>query len=451
VTRAESLDNDRISARAIAVSVLGRVRRDEAYASLALDAALVRAPGIAAAERALATELVYGVLRHRRLLEHALCRHARRPLKRLDPMVRDELQLAAYQVLMLERVPAYAAVDHAVRAIRRRRGKGPAGFANAVLRKLDPRDLTADLPAHPVRRLAVEHSLPDDLAAHWAGQLGSEQAAALAAALSERAQLCVRINTLHGDRQRFNSAVERDGGRVQAGRWAPHAAFLTGLSSPFSARSFSEGLWTAQDEAAQLVAHLAAPRPGERVLDACSGLGGKALHLAALMSDQGRILCIDRGQGKLGLLAEHCRRLGVTICAPLCADLDGQAPLSTEATFDRVVLDAPCSGLGVLRRHPERKWRDVLAAVPDLVQLQRRLLDALVPRVQPGGVLIYSVCTTTDEEGPAQVAQALARWPELELDPPSAHLPGLDDGVLRLWPHRHGTDGFFIARLRRSC
>jgi 16S rRNA (cytosine967-C5)-methyltransferase len=452
VTRARSPDDDRTSARAIAVSVLGRVRRDAAYANLALDAALGRARGISAVERSLATELVYGVLRHLRLLEHAISRHARRPLKRLDPNVRDELQVAAYQVLMLERVPAYAAVDHAVRAIRRRRGKAPAGFANAVLRKLEPRDLTEGLPSHPVRRLAVQHSLPDDLAAHWAAQLGPEQGAALAAALSERAQLCVRINTLRGDRQRFNTAVERDGGRAQAGRWAPDAALLSGLPAPFSAPSFSEGLWTAQDEASQLVAQLAAPTAGEQVLDACSGLGGKALHLAALMGDRGRVLCLDRGARKLGLLAQHGRRLGATICTPLCADLiESQLPLAPGQTFDRVVLDAPCSGLGVLRRHPERKWRgELLTAVPAMAQLQRRLLDALVPRVRPGGALIYSVCTTTEEEGPDQVTRALARWPELALDPPPPELPGLDGGALRLWPHRHGTDGFFIARLRRA-
>jgi 16S rRNA (cytosine967-C5)-methyltransferase len=321
-----------------------------------------------------------------------------------------------------------------VRSVRRRHGK-LAGFANAVLRRLSPEDLSRDLPGDPTLRLAVVRSLPDALARRWTEQLGLEEADALAAATNERPPLTARINPL------------RPGDLRPSCRWAPDAAVIEGLDAPFASPSYRAGQWTAQDEASQLVGVALAPAPGEGILDACCGVGGKATHLAALMGDEGQVLCLDRSPRKLGLLAAHCRRLGVSSCRPVAADLTGALPLPRAATFHRVLLDAPCSGLGVLRRHPERKWRPPAA---DLVQLQRRLLEALVPLVRPGGTLVYAVCTTTDEEGPAQAEWLRSRFPGLRLDPP-ADMAGLtDEGVVRLWPHRHGTDGFCIVRLRRS-
>lgn len=428
----------RWSARDLAAEVLRRVRKDDAYATLALNATLddSRLP---AEERRLATELVYGVLRQRRRLDHALQRHVRRRLSATDPDTLDQLRLATYQLLVLDRVPAYAAVDHAVAAVRQLRGQRVAGFVNAVLRRVD-RDAEA-LPDEPVARLAVECSLPDELARYWSDRLGLDEARRLGRSLLDRAPLTARVNTLRCDHATLQSTLEREGARVEAGRSVDTALQLTLVpASPFELRSHREGLWTAQDEAAQLVSLSVAPRPGETVLDACAGVGGKSMHLGALMENRGRLVCVDSGRRKLDILREHGRRLGVTICEVRAGDLRSPAVLEGLRT-DRALVDAPCTGLGVLRRHPELKWRPGagLSAMPELVRLQRELLSAAVDALRPGGVLVYSVCTLTDEEGPEQRRWLLEQRPELAAE---------DEG-LRLWPHRSGTDGFFVARFRR--
>ena len=442
-------------ARELARSVLRRVRREEAYASLALAAAL-RGSGLPPEERALATELVYGVLRHQRRLDHALARHVTRPLRKVDPEVLDLMRIAAYQVLLLDRVPAHAAVDHAVGAVRRTSGARVAGFANAVLRKLTPADLTRDLPEDPAARLAVEGSLPDELARYLVRRLGPEVAGRLGGSLLGRAPVTLRANTLRTDPQALAERLRGEGVEARPGRLAPSALRVVGSAvGLFELRTHAEGLWSAQDEAAQLVGLALAPSPGETVLDACAGLGGKAMHLAALMENRGRVLCVDVNPRKLEMLEETAARLGVTCCVARQADARAPVPHDGQPV-DRVLVDAPCTGLGVLRRHPELKWRRGagLAALPELVALQRELLEAALATLRPGGVLVYSVCTLTAEEGPEQLEGLLRAHPELEPDPLPEPLDGVPQrdpraGVLALWPDEHEADGFFIARIRK--
>lgn len=437
------------NARDVARHVLRRVRRDEAYANLALSAALSgRGAHLSAVDKALATELVYGVLRHRSLLDHALSLHCRRPLRRVSPDVLDALRLAAYQILLLDRIPGYAAVNDAVDAVRRDRGKAPAGFANAVLRKLAPPDLEQGLPPPGSReRWALRFSLPLWLARRWEEELGREEARELARQLLRRAGITGRVNALRGSVEELARRLEGEGGRVQPCSMAPSAFHLRGLPAPFAAASFLDGLWTAQDEAAQLVSYLANPQPGETVLDACCGVGGKSTHLAALMQNSGRVVCVDRSARKLELLREHCLRLGVEICGARQADLM-QAGVLDGLRADRVLLDAPCSGLGVLGRHPELKWRLQPDVIPPMVKLQRGLLDKVIEALRPGGTLVYSVCTTTEEEGPEQARWLLQTHGELRPHPAEdGPMAGLTrDGAARLWPHQHRCDGFYMAR-----
>jgi len=299
-----------------------------------------------------------------------------------------------------------------------------------------------------VPRLAITGSLPDALARRWVAELGLEEAAALARRLRGRAPLTVRTNTLRLSREELARRLETEGARAVPCPLAPAGLRLVELGDPGASAAYQAGLFTPQDEAAQLVSQLVDPQPGEAVLDGCCGVGGKSTHLAALMSDRGRVLCLDVSARKLELLREHCLRLGVTSCEPLEADLRAADRLRP-APVDRVLLDAPCSGLGVLARHPELKWRLDLEAVPRLVALQRELLEAALRWLRPGGVLVYSVCTTTEEEGPAQLRWLLAGHPELTVEPPPPALAALaPEGTLRLWPHRHDTDGFLATRVR---
>jgi 16S rRNA (cytosine967-C5)-methyltransferase len=418
-----------VTAREVARRVLDRVELGGAWATPALDGQLGRS-GLDERDRRLAAELVYGVLRNRARIDRALAAHAN--LARTPPRMLTVLRVAAYQMLLLDRVPSYAAVDDAVRAARGIGGAGLGGFANAVLRKLAAAREPA-LPDEPRARLELEHSLPgwiaDQLAAAAPDRLGE-----LAAAFARPAPLVARANRLRTTRDALIAELAAAGATARPIDVAPMAIALDGLGDLARNESFRAGRWTVQDTGAQQVGLVAAPRPGQRILDACAGVGGKSTHLAELTDDAAPIDAADQLQTKLDLAGETAHRLGLTSIRPVTCDLlDPAAPLAT--AYDLIVLDAPCTGLGVLRRHPDAKWRLQPADVPRLAELQRRLLDAVVARLAPGGALVYSVCTFTPAEGPAQVA-ALVERTGLRLV--EEH---------RCWPP--DADAFYIARLER--
>jgi len=443
-----------VSSREVARRVLDRIERDHAWATPTLDGELARA-GLDDRDRRLASELVYGVLRHRTRIDRAIRAHA--DLKRTPPRVITALRVATYQLLFLDRVPGYAAVDDAVAAARAAGGQKLAGFCNAVLRKVATAKEPAvpSDPGDPIGRLEIEASLPrwilDELAAAVSDGVpsmtsvgadgtgeGEEVArsplAAVAAAFAQPAPLVARVNRRKVTRDELAAELAATGLTVAPISGAPHALRLEGLGDPGKSPSFLAGRWTVQDTGAQLVGHAAAPRAGMRILDACAGVGGKSTHLAELCDDAGSIDAADLSKTKLGLLAETAARLGLTSIHPVVCDLlDPSAPLA--ATYDLIVLDAPCSGLGVLRRHPDAKWRLVPDDVPRLAKLQAQLLDAVVPRLAPGGILVYSVCTFTRAEGTDQIAALRART---ELRLVAEH---------RTWPP--DADAFYLARLER--
>jgi 16S rRNA (cytosine967-C5)-methyltransferase len=417
------------TARDVARRVLDRVERGGAWATPALDGELARA-GLDERDRRLAAELVYGVLRHRSRIDRALSAHA--DLARTPPRVVTALRVAAYQLVFLDRVPGYAAVDDAVRAARGVAGPRLAGFCNAVLRKLAAAGEPA-LPDAPRERIAIEHSLPgwivDELAAAAPDRLDE-----LAAAFARPAPLVARANRRRTTRDALIAELAAAGATARPIAEAPMAIAIDGLGDLARSASFRAGRWTVQDTGAQRVGLIAAPRAGQRILDACAGVGGKSTHLAELADDAAAIDAADQLAGKLDLARETAARLGLASLRPVVCDLlDPAAPLA--AAYDLIVLDAPCSGLGVLRRHPDAKWRLVPADVPRLAELQRRLIDAVLPRLAPGGALVYSVCTFTRAEGPDQVA-ALVERTGLRLV--EEH---------RSWPP--DADAFYLARLER--
>jgi len=419
-----------VTSRDVARRVLDRVDKDAAWATLTLDGELTRS-GLDERDRRLVSELVYGVLRNRSRIDRALAVHA--DLKRTPPRVVTALRIAAYQILFLDRVPGYAAVDDAVSAARLVGGAKLAGFCNAVLRKLATAREPA-LPDDPRARLEIEHSLPAWIAGELAAAAG-DRLVELAAAFSQPAPIIARANPLRTTRDALIAQLQAAGITAEPVAAAPMAIALDGLGDPARNATFNAGLWTVQDTGAQLVGLTAAPHAGQRILDACAGVGGKSTHLAELVGDAARIDAADQLPTKLALAAETARRLGLTgITSVACDLLDPAAPLA--AAYDLIVLDAPCSGLGVLRRHPDAKWRLKPGDVPRLAELQRRLLDAVVPRLAPGGALIYSVCTFTRAEGPAQVA-ALVERTGLRLV--EEH---------RTWPP--ACDAFYLARLERA-
>ncbi len=447
-------------AREVALRVLRRVE-EGAYVNLALDGESVRAR-LSPLDRRLLSALVYGVLKGRARLDYALAAHAPRGIAKLDETTLDVLRLGALQLLEL-RTPAHAAVDETVDALRRLRGPKLAGFANALLRKLASAGAPAAPSGPPARRLSVMTGAPEWVVEAAIARLGEAEAEALLFAEGKAAPLWLRINRkrIAPNRDvelgaRLLAELARGSGTeatVTPSELVPGALALRSADGIFDTPSYVEGLVTAQDLGAQLVGALLDPQPGENVLDACAGLGGKSTHLAERMDDRGRVDAADSSARKLELGADHARRLGLGIIRSIEADLlDPNAPLLPH--YDRVLLDAPCSGLGVARRHPEVRLRKGEKEIASLAALQAKLLDRVADRVRPGGVLVYAVCTYTDEEGPAQVNSFLARRREFTRDD-EAPMPGPlrgrgAAGELRTWPHRDDADAFFAVRLRRA-
>jgi 16S rRNA (cytosine967-C5)-methyltransferase len=431
------------SPRDLARRVLARVREDRAYATLALSAELKRAgPALAPRDRALATELVYGVLRNRSRLDRALGAYAARGLGGVDARTLDALELGAYQLLFL-RVPAHAAVDDAVGTVARARGAKLGGFVNALLRRL-AREGEPPLPADPLERLLVAESCPRWIYDALAALGGADDAASLVRALAEPAPTGVRV-TSRGPVEETTGrlAAERPEATIEPSPLSPRAFLVIGGGALSETVVYREGWLALQDPGAQAAGLMVDPQPGERILDACAGVGGKSMHLADLAGDRAVIDAVDVSDQKLALLEEHALRLGVRSVTPRRLDLRASEATAALGPYDAALLDAPCSGLGTLRRHPEAKWQRGPEQLAELSTLQAELLDRVAARVRPGGRLIYSVCTLTVPEGPAQI-EAFVR----------AHAGWMADPARLVLPHRDRADGFFLCRLRRlgeSC
>lgn len=430
-------------ARLVAFDVLRAVDEQDAYANLELSR-LLRERRITDRDAALATELVGGTLRMRGAYDAVLGQLVDRPL---DPAVQDALRLGAHQVLSM-RVPSHAAVSTTVDLVKARIGHRPAGLVNAVLRKTATRPLAdwlagrslAERTSHPgwvVELLAEALDRPDELEALLLAN-NARPAVTLVArpGLAEVAELT-------------------DSGGIPLAI-SPYAVELAG-GDPGALAAVREGRAGVQDAGSQLVA-LALARaevdgPDARWLDVCAGPGGKAALLAAVGDQRGaRLLASERQPHRAALVAQACRATSALVVAG-----DGTRPSWPERSFDRVLVDAPCTGLGALRRRPESRWRRRPGDVPGLVALQAELLDSAVGATRPGGVVVYATCSPVVAETAGVVRDVLARRPDVRPEPATELLPEAADaesahvpGAVQLWPHRHGTDAMFIAVLRRT-
>jgi len=441
-------------ARLLALRVLERVERGAAFADLALHAGL-RSGGLGVRDRALATELVCGTLRWRGRLDWLLGQVIPRPFESLEPPVRSLLRLGAYQIVMLESVPAPAAVDQSVRAARAIGVERAAGLVNAALRRLarEHRELAPpSLAADPLAHLVHALSLPEWLARRWLEQFGAEEAAALAAASNEVPPLTVRST---GPRDALLAELRERWPEARATRFAPFGVVLGRGGNPAADPAFAAGRFAVQDEGSQLVVALLDPQPGERVLDVCAAPGTKANAIAAQVGPGGRVVGVDVNPRRLALVGRESRRLGLGNLELHAADARRDlSPVAPPGSFDRVLVDAPCSGLGTLRRNPDLRWRVTPTDSAELAGVQLALLRRAALALRPGGALVYSTCTLSPEENEAVVHAFLADSPTFRPTAPDALPEALrpllgSDGFLRTFPHRHDADGFFAARLER--
>jgi 16S rRNA (cytosine967-C5)-methyltransferase len=432
--------------RALAIEILARVRATDAYLNVVLDAQLSEHSFSDPRDAALVTELCYGATRRQLALDYAIARFADRRLEQMEDRVLSALRLGAYQLFYL-RTPRHAAVGETIQALKLLRLERAAGFVNALLRKLSALD-TQPLPpsSDEPLLLSVRESHPLWIVNRWIRQFGLEQARSMLEAANLPAPLVMRVNTAAAIREDVLRRFREAGHDVRPTQLSPQGVFVTGAGNPQELPGYAEGLWQIQDEAAQLVVPFADVAHGARVLDACAAPGTKACQLAERLE----VVAADLHPNKLSKLRSEAERLGVMKRMQMLVH-DATTPFPEAlGNFQAVLVDAPCSGLGILRRHPELRYRRKEEDIGRLANLQGAILENCQERVVKGGLLVYSVCSVDPQEGEEQVDAFLRAHPNFFSEiPVLAFDAPIKNGFLRTFPNREGLDGFFAARLRR--
>ena len=445
--------------RDLALGALIRLARDPGFLSSMLDRLFRANPNLDDRDRAFASQLVQGVVRWRLRLDWIIGEAAHFPLRKIDPPVLDILRLALYQILFLDRIPESAAVNEAVKQAKARCPRHVVSFVNGLLRNIcrqKNRITFPDRGADPVLHLSVYHSYPVWLVEKWIRELGEEKADALLQAGNRTPLLTLRVNGLKTGRSGLIRRMEAEGLKVKPTLYSPLGVVVEGLRGRVDQlEAFREGLFQVQDEAAQIASFLLAPPSGGKVLDVCAGYGGKTSHLAELMGNRGTLVALDTNRSRLISLAENSRRLGIEITHPVVADATRPVSTLLRSPFERIMVDAPCSGLGVLSRHPDGKWNRNKEDMERLAGLQSAILNQAAGALGRGGKMLYVTCTVSREENEGVVEAFLAKNEGFVLEDLRDQAPpwalGLIDekGFLRALPHVHGTDGFFAGLFRR--
>ncbi len=435
------MDEPSRDARMVALRALG-VLDGGAFAQFAIQEESHRA-GLDSRDTRFVRELVLGTERWRALLDDMLSPHLRKGLSKTDPVVLRILRLAAYQLHFMDRVPARAAIHSAVEMCRSTRGEGLTRFVNGVLRSLQRSDY-APPASLSTEDLAVRLSHPEWMIQRYLVESEIDEVIGRCAANNRPAPLTIRCRK--STRETLVKSLEAEGATVRETDWSPFGLHVSGHPSPFSSDSFKAGEWVAQDEASQLAVLMLGDTTGTRVWDVCAAPGGKTEFLVDL-GDAESIFATDSAPKKIKRL-QH--RLGHSAN---CVVHDARQDLAMEGGFDRVLLDAPCTAMGLIHRHPEIRWRRSPGDIEDRVDLQRAILSRVADQVNPGGVLVYSVCSDTPEEGPEQIRAFLARRPDFRVEAPIGDDANWDilsqEGWLKTRPDLQGCDGFFAARLMR--
>ena len=448
------------SPRQLAFLALRAVYRG-AFADIALDRVLSESK-LGVADRRLLTELVYGSIRRQRTLDALIDQLAKKKASQQSPDLRLLCHLGLYQLRYLTQIPGSAAVNTTVELAKQNGLSGLSGFVNGLLRQYVRLSEQASsvavgevlqLPDLPVTRLGTLHSYPDWIVQTWLDQFGEAETEKLCQWFNQPPTIDLRINPLQTDLETVESAMQSAGIPTRRLPGLPQALRLSGaVGAVHTLPGFAEGWWMVQDSSAQLVAYLVDPQPGETIVDACAAPGGKALHLAELMRDQGKIWACDRTASRLKKLDQNAKRLQLSSVQKHLGDSCVLTQFTNQA--DRVLVDVPCSGLGTLHRHADARWRQTPETVQELAQLQAKLLRQAATWVKPGGYLVYATCTLHPAENESVIQSFLSNDPTWSIDYPLIN-PMIaamvtPSGWVKILPHHHAMDGFFMIRLRRS-
>ncbi|MBQ2014944.1 MAG: 16S rRNA (cytosine(967)-C(5))-methyltransferase RsmB [Peptococcaceae bacterium] len=439
--------------RELALQILYQVNEEGAYANLALDKALFPCAWLDPRDRGFITEIVYGSVKNRGKLDYVLNQFASTKVNKMDKWTRNLLRLSLYQILFLDKVPDSAAVNEAVK-LAKHYGHVDK-FVNAVLRNI-LRGMDAiqwpDKAKDPVQYLMVQYSFPQWMVERFIRQYGLEDAERLCDWYNQPAAMWIRTNTLKTTRAELKQILEKEGLTVSESRHTPEGLKIENAVNLHKLKSFQQGLFTVQDESSMLVALAAEPAPGQRVLDVCSAPGGKTTHMAQLMKNKGTIYACDIHKHRLDLIAENCKRLGISNVELVQQD-GTKLTKRWQEPFDVVLCDVPCSGLGVLGRRADARWAKESEDIAGLCKIQKKILEEAAQLVVPGGTLIYSTCTIAPEENQEMVKAFISEHPEYELDETLTDcwldVDKEETGYVQFLPFIDDMDGFFIARMMR--
>jgi 16S rRNA (cytosine967-C5)-methyltransferase len=470
---------DKQNPRQLAYLALRDVHKG-AYADVAIDRALHKAT-LLRADRNLVTELVYGSVRRLRSLDTLLDQLGKKKANQQNPDLRTILHLGLYQLRYLDNISAATAVNSTVELAKTNSFSALTGVVNGILRQYirlkEEKGDPLKLPENPVERLGIFHSFPNWIIEAWLAQLGFAETEQLCAAMNQTPSIDLRVNILRASIEEVEAAMQSVGVTVNRINYlenplpaneegaeggvskqedkisVPQALRLSGkIGAIQELPGFTEGWWTVQDSSAQLVSYLLDPQPGEVVIDACAAPGGKTTHIAELMGDRGKVWGCDRTPSRLKKLKENAQRLNLK-SIQICTGDSRQLPQFTNKC-DRALLDAPCSGLGTLNRRADARWRQTPETVRELSTLQAQLLDHAATWVKPGGILVYATCTVHSPENEDIIRAFLDTHSNWQIDPPLANSPlanfSTSEGWIKVLPHRHQMDGFFMVRLKQT-
>ncbi len=439
------------TARSGAVEILEQVIGEGAYTNIALNKYL-RSHEVSDMDRRLLTELVYGTVKAMGTIDWYLRKCVTRPLKQIDKMALNVLRMSIYQLLYMDKIPASAACNEAVNLARHFRHEGTAKFVNGVLRGfLRNKDSIAfpDAEKYPADYLSLKLYHPRWLVKKWIKNYGRAEAEALCNFNNSAAPVCLRVNTLAATREEVLAKLQAAGAEVRASKWSEDGIVCDKLPSLNKVFEQLRNAFYVQDESSMLVAKVLDAKPDEFIIDMCSAPGGKATHIAQLMQNKGKIVAGDVHEHKIKLIQENAARLGITIIDAQLQDAT-QFNETWEAKADRVLVDAPCSGLGVLRRRAEARWRKEKTDLKIFPPLQLKILNNAARYVKKGGTLVYSTCTIEQAENHYLVQEFLAAHPDWSVEAFAHPLTGEAVEELQLLPHIDGVDGFYICKLRRN-
>ncbi|MBW2490192.1 MAG: 16S rRNA (cytosine(967)-C(5))-methyltransferase RsmB [Deltaproteobacteria bacterium] len=425
-----------------------------------LDEVLSHQTFLSRKDRALLQAIVYGVLRWRAKLDWIIHYFSKTPLNQIDPKVMNILRIALFQIIYLNRIPVSAAVNTSVEMAKSVTEPYVVRFVNALLRNAAKKYQHVSFPdvnQDPASALAVKQSFPKWLLKRWLDRFGLKETVWLCDAINTIPPITVRCNTLRIRRETLCKFLEKDVQDIEYTKYAPDGAlFFNPKKSIPEMKAFEDGLFQVQDEAAQLITFLLNPKPGETVLDACAGLGGKTGHISQMMNNRGKLIAMDNNVKKLHRLQSEMVRLGISMVTPSTHDLNEPVGDKSINKYDRILLDAPCSGLGVLRRNPDAKWNILEQDLIRHAKRQATFLDNLAHQVKPQGLLVYCVCSTEPEENESVIKGFLNKHKDFAIKKNPGGLPYkarsllTDNGYLKTFPHLHNMDGFFAVCMKRK-